>query len=185
MNKTKLESLSNELFNAVDLLRIFHDLNTRFDSLLFIYFRSYRIDFRSIYNEDFKIFCRTYLSSITNRTIYLRLSDDEDTPYQCSHLLSIGFTLAQFENLRSLTFNCVSSDRKINEIFFSHLHCLHHLKYLKFVDCPLFHFHVNDLQGIIDQIWNLPKLAHLYWHLKDKESSNFCIPTLVSMSLQY
>jgi len=56
---------------------------------------------------------------------------------------------------------------------------------LKFIDCPLFHFHVNDLQGIIDQIWNLPKSAHLYWHLKDKESSNFCIPTLVSMSLQY
>jgi hypothetical protein len=142
MNKTTLESLSNELFidlfelfNAVDLLRTFHGLNTRFDSLLFIYFRSYRIDFRSIDNKNCKVFCRTYLSSITNRTIYLRLSDDEDTPYQCSHLLSTGFTLDQFENLRSLTFNCVSSDPKINQIFFSHLHRLHHLKYLKFVDC--------------------------------------------------
>ncbi|CAF2838026.1 unnamed protein product [Rotaria sp. Silwood2] len=111
MNKTTLESLSDELFldlfelfNAIDLFRALHDLNTRFNSLLFIYFRNYHVDLRSILKKDFDIFCQTYLSSILNRTIYLRISDDEDTPYQCTHFLSAGFTLGQFYNLRSLTF---------------------------------------------------------------------------------
>jgi len=100
MNKMILESLSNELFidlfellNAVDLLRAFHGLNTRFDSLLFKHFRTYRVDFRSISKEDFNILYRAYLPSIINRIVYLRLSDDEDTPYQCAHFLSTDFRL--------------------------------------------------------------------------------------------
>ncbi|CAF1037572.1 unnamed protein product [Rotaria sordida] len=192
MNKTTLESLSNELFidlfelfNAVDLLRAFHGLNTRFNSLLLTYFRNYRVDFRSIFKDDFNIFCQTYLPSIIDRIIYLRLSDDEDTPYQCTHFLSAGFTLGQLNNLRSLTFNCVSSDPKINQYFFSDLYCLHHLTHLKFVDCRLFHIYADDFQCIIDQIWHLPKLTHCYWECSFKNESHFCIPTVISTSLQY
>ena len=55
-----LESLPDELFinlfehfNVVHLLRSFARLNRRFDSLLFDYYRTYRLDLRSILNEDF------------------------------------------------------------------------------------------------------------------------------------
>jgi hypothetical protein len=192
MNKMTLESLSNELFidlfelfNAVDLLRAFIGLNTRINSLLLTHFRTYRVDFRSIFKKDFDIFYRTYLPSILSRIIYLRLSDDDDTPYQCFHLLSAGFTLGRFDNLRSLTFNCVSSDLKINQSFFSDLYRLHHLTHLKFVDCQLSDVRQNDSQSVIDQIWNLPKLTHLYWEFSFKGETNFCIPNFVSTSLQY
>ncbi|CAF3123425.1 unnamed protein product, partial [Rotaria sp. Silwood2] len=167
MNKTTLESLSDELFldlfelfHAIDLFRALHDLNTRFNSLLFIYFRNYHVDLRSILKKDFDIFCQTYLSSILNRTIYLRISDDEDTPYQCTHFLSAGFTLGQFYNLRSLTFYHVSSDRKINQS-------------------------KEDCHNVINQIWNLPKLTHLYWDCSFAANYDFSISTVVSRSLHY
>ncbi|CAF3346786.1 unnamed protein product [Rotaria sp. Silwood2] len=118
INRAIFESISNEfllelfeLFNSIDLFRAFHDLNGRFNSLLFIiYFQNYPIDFHSIIEADFDIFCQTYFSSIVNRTIYLRLSDDDDTPYQCTQFLPADLTLGRFNNLRSLTFDCVSSD---------------------------------------------------------------------------
>jgi hypothetical protein len=192
MNKMTLESLSNELFtdlfelfNAVELFRCFHGLNIRFNSLLFIHFRTYRVDFRSIFKEDFNVFYRTYLPSIINRIIYLRLSDDDDTPYQCTHLLSAGFSLGRFDNLRSLTFSNVSSDPKINQFFFSDLYQLRHLTHLKFIDCRLFHVNTDDFQGVIDRIWSLPKLAYCYWELKFHGETDFCIPTSISTSLQY
>jgi len=175
-----LESLCNELLidlfellNAVDLLRAFHGLNTRFNSLLFKHFRTYRVDFRSISKDDFNIFYQTYLPSIMNRIIYLRLSDDKDTPYQCAHFLSTGFTLDRFENLRSLTFNRVSPDPNINQFFFFHLHRLHHLTHLKFVDCRLFHVNSNDFQDVINQIWKLPKLTHCYLEFNFKAETYF------------
>ncbi|CAF4175045.1 unnamed protein product [Rotaria sp. Silwood2] len=191
INKTTFESLSNELFldlfelfNAIDIFRALHDLNTRFNSLLFIYFRNNRIDLRSILKKDFDIFCQTYLPFILNHTIYLRISDDEDTPFQCTHFLSAGFTLGQFNNLRSLTFYCVSSDPKMNQSFFSDLYRLDQLTNLKFVDCRLFHINIENFGNVINQIWNLPKLTHLYWDCSFK-SSHFSIPTIVSKSLQY
>jgi hypothetical protein len=134
---------------------------------------------------DLHSFYQTHLLSIINRIIYLRLSDDEDTPYQCAHFLSTGLTLGQFNNLRSLIFNCVSSDLKITHLFFSELYRLHHLTHLKFVNCQLYHVDENDFQGIIDQIWNLPKLTHLYWEVDFTGTTYFCIPTFVSTSLQY
>ncbi|CAF5224108.1 unnamed protein product, partial [Rotaria magnacalcarata] len=83
----KLESLSNEvlldlfeLLDGVNLLRDFSGLNTRFNSLLYTDVRSHRVDLRSISKEDFNILYPAYLPLISNRIIYLRLSDDEDTP---------------------------------------------------------------------------------------------------------
>ncbi|CAF3043174.1 unnamed protein product [Rotaria sp. Silwood2] len=192
MNKMTLELLSNELlfdlfelFDAFNLLRAFSGLNTRFNSLLFIHFRRYRVDLRSISKEDFDIFYRTYLPSITDRTIYLRLSDDEDTPYQCAHFQSGELTLGKFNNLRSLTFDSVSSDLKINQNFFSDLHRLHHLTHLKFIDCRLFHVKGDDFQEIMNQIWNLPNLTHFYGDFTFEASSYFAIPNIISTSLQY
>lgn len=192
MNQTTFDSFSTELLidifeflNAVDLLRAFDGLNSHLNYLLLIYFRTYRLDFRSIFNKDFNVFCGKYLPSILNRTIYLRISDADDTPFQCAYLLSHGFTLDQFENLRSLTLNCLSPDPTINEVFFSGLHRLHHLTHLKFVDCKLYHVKVDDFQDVIDQIWSLPHLTHLYWHVEFLETEHFHTPTFVSRSLQY
>ncbi|CAM4830929.1 unnamed protein product [Rotaria magnacalcarata] len=129
MSKTTLESLSNELlldlfelFDVVNLLRAFSGLNTRFNSLLYTDVRSYRVDLRSISKEDFNILYPAYLPLISNRIIYLRLSDDEDTPY---------------------------------------------------------------FRDVIDQIWKLPKLSHLYWDFTFKYKRHFSMPTYLSISLQY
>ncbi|CAM4819947.1 unnamed protein product [Rotaria magnacalcarata] len=187
----KLESLSNEvlldlfeLLDVVNLLRAFSGLNTRFNSLLFGDFQSYRVDLRSMSKEDFYIFYSTYLPSILNRIIYLRLSDDEDTPCQCSHFQSTGFTLNRFTHLRSLIFNSFSTDVNINQEFFTGLHHLHNLKRLKFVDCRLYHLHLEDFRDVIDQIWNLPKLSRLYWHISFKCSRRFSFPKYTSRSLR-
>ncbi|CAF2625426.1 unnamed protein product [Rotaria sp. Silwood2] len=111
INRAIFESISNEfllelfeLFNSIDLFRAFHDLNGRFNSLLFIiYFQNYPIDFHSIIEADFDIFCQTYFSSIVNRTIYLRLSDDDDTPYQCTQFLPADLTLDSKTKLTCLS----------------------------------------------------------------------------------
>ncbi|CAF1245064.1 unnamed protein product [Adineta steineri] len=191
-NKMILESLSNELFielfelfDVVDLFRSFYGLNTRFNSLLLIQVRDCRVDCRSIFKEDFNRFCRIYLPFIINRTIYLRLSDNEEAPYQCAHFQSAGFTFGQFDNLRYLTLENVSSDPKINQFFFSDLYYLHNLTHLKFIGCRLLGISLGDFQGVIDQIWNLPKLTHCYFDFCFRGRSHFCIPTSVSTSLQY
>ncbi|CAF1250617.1 unnamed protein product [Adineta steineri] len=188
-NKMILESLSNELFielfDVVDLFRSFCGLNTRFNSLLLIHFRDCRVDFRSIFKEDFNRFCRTYLPFIMNQTIYLRLSDNEDTPYQCAHFQSAGFTFGQFDNLRYLTLENVSSDSKIDQFFFSDLYHLRNSTHQKFINCRLHGISSDDFQGVIDQIWNLPKLTHCYFDFCFRSRSHFCIPTSVSTSLQY
>ncbi|CAF5088565.1 unnamed protein product, partial [Rotaria sp. Silwood1] len=185
MNKTTFESLANEiffdlfeLFNGIDLFRALHGLNTRFKSLLLIYFRNNRIDLRSILKKDFDFFCKNYLPSILNNTIYLRISNDEDTPFQCTHFLSAGFTLDQFINLRSLTFYCINSDQKINESFFFNINRLDQLTNLKFVECQLFNINIENFDNIINQIWNLPKLTHLYCDCKFNLNV-ISIPTVV------
>ena len=98
MNQTTFDSFSTELLidifeflNAADLLRAFDGLNSHLYYLLLIYFRTYRLDFRSVFNKDLTFFCDKYLPSILNRTIYLRISDADDTPFQCAYLLSHGF----------------------------------------------------------------------------------------------
>ncbi|CAF1622906.1 unnamed protein product, partial [Rotaria magnacalcarata] len=70
-------------------------------------------------------------------------------------------------------------------IYFSDLHELHNLTNLKFVHCRLYHLHVEDFRDVIDQIWKLPKLSHLYWDFTFKYERHFSMPTYLSTSLQY
>lgn len=190
MAATDLEQLTNELFfglfeylHAVDLLRAFRDLNSRFQSLLFDHFHAYRVDLRSIAKKDFTDFYPTSLSSIADRTIYLRLSDDDDTPFQCAHFLSPGITLGRFTNLQALTLNCVGSDERVDDTFFAAFDRLIHLRCLKLVDCWL--DEVKDLQALTDTIWRLPQLAYLYWDAHAGSDCALDIPTVVSRSLRY
>ncbi len=93
-----LESLANELLldlfeflNDAHLLRAFHNLNLRFNNLLFDYFRtSGRLDFRSITKHDFNIVFEQYVPLIVDRITALRLSNDDETPQQIDHFLSCG-----------------------------------------------------------------------------------------------
>jgi hypothetical protein len=96
-----------EYFNVVDVLPAFADLNRRFDSLLFDYYQTYRLDFRSILNEDFDDFGKTYFSLVQSQIVYLRVSDDDETSFQSARLRSAYGTLGQFDNLHSLLLGIV------------------------------------------------------------------------------
>jgi hypothetical protein len=80
MAEAKLESLANELLldifehlTAVNLLDAFHHLNSRFDTLLFIYFHGYNLDFRFISKQKFILFIQQTLPLIINQiTLFLK-----------------------------------------------------------------------------------------------------------------
>ena len=189
-----LESLCNELFidlfeyfnfNVVDLLPLFAGLNRRFDSLLFTHCRTFHADFRSILKKDFDQFDGKYFWLVKNRLIYLRLTDAAETPHQCARLRRDQFTFGQFENLRSLTLHKRDSQLLRNPNFFVDLHRLRLLTHLKFVNCFFFDVKDTDFQGLIDQIWSLPRLAHFYWDCSFLGRPSFCLPTCVSTSLQF
>ncbi len=85
----ELESLPNELFleifdyvNDLDLLRIFYNLNCRFDRLLSIYTRNFHLNFRSISKKDMDLICVDVFSLRMHKIVSVELSDDDDTPYQ-------------------------------------------------------------------------------------------------------
>jgi hypothetical protein len=186
-----LESLCNELFidlfeyfNVVDLLPSFADLNDRFNSLLFDYCRTFRADFRSILRKDFDPFNEKYFRSIKSQIFYLRLSNAPKTPDQCTRLWCDYFTIGQFENLRSLTLHKLGSELLLTSDFFVDFHCLRRLTHLKFVDCSFYDLKDTDLQGLIDQIWTLPRLTHFYWDCHFLWRPLFRLPKCVSTSLQ-
>ncbi len=189
--KTQLESLPNEillnLFEFVpplDLFRTFSGLNSRLNSLTFVRFRNYRFDFRSISKQDFEIICRVYLPLINDQIIYLRFSDDDDTPTQSIDFLSHKIKLSQLTYLGSLTFHCIRFHPNVDELFFIEIPNLHHLTHLKFVDC---HFKSDSYEHsiqLIDQIWSLPKLIYCYWDVMLYNGARFVVPTIVSLSLE-
>ena len=57
-----------EYLDAVELFRSFYGVNRRFNSILLVYFRSYRVNFLARY----------YLSLIIKQIVSLRLSDNDD-----------------------------------------------------------------------------------------------------------
>jgi hypothetical protein len=83
----KLESLANELlleifefFDGIHLFRTFHNLNSRFNTLLFVHFRKYDFDFRNVSTDDFDQLCQQYLPLIIDRITMLYLSNYIQTP---------------------------------------------------------------------------------------------------------
>ncbi|CAF0933660.1 unnamed protein product [Rotaria sordida] len=90
-----LESLPNqllidifELLDSIQLLRAFHDLNIRFNKLLFSYFELYSLNFRSVLKHDFDIICQQHLPLILNKIHSLCLCDNDETPNLSSLFLS-------------------------------------------------------------------------------------------------
>jgi hypothetical protein len=177
--QTQLESLANEtlltlweFIPPLDLFRAFSGLNSRLNNLIFVGFRVYRFDFRSISKEDLNIICRIYFPLIIDQIISLRFSDDDDTPRQSADFLSYNFNLIQ-------------SFLKIKQLFFIETPNLHNLTHLKFVDCDYDFDSTIDSVQLINQIWSLSKLIYCYWDLNLYTDECFVIPTVVSSSLQH
>ncbi|CAF1463421.1 unnamed protein product [Adineta steineri] len=186
---TQFESLSNEiLFNIfehislLDFFRIFYSINIRFNNLILDRYQNYSLDFRSLRKKDLYTICHDYLPLIINQIIYLRLSDDDDTPKQSIDFLSYNIKLHQFKTLRSLTFFHIIFDLKMEEFLFHDIHQLSCLTHLKFVDCRIesnYNRHDTKSYNFIDQIWSHEKLIYCYLE------HYFILPTVISSSIQY
>jgi hypothetical protein len=177
-NETLLDLF--EFFHVVDLLLAFHGLNSRFNALLFVHFRHFHVDLRSISKHDFDFICRQYLPSIVDRVISLHLSDDDDTPQQMDLFLARGFTVRHFTHLRSLSLHRHSSDR-ILRIMQHECHLLHHLTRLKVTGCGV-GWNEDFSECLTDMILSLPKLTHC--HLGFNFYSVYPIPTVISSTLE-
>jgi hypothetical protein len=163
-----LESLANELlldlfeyFSTFHLLRAFHDLNSRFDTLLCVQFRAYHLDFRSMSKHDFQIICQQYLPSLIDRIISLRLRDgDDDSPQQTNLFFSHGLMLRQFTNIRSLSLCHICSEETMSKMMVEceHLPALSHFKLIK---CDSSFKHINVVQ-VFNALRSLPKLTHCH-----------------------
>lgn len=184
----QLESLANELlldffeyFNAVQLLRAFYGLNSRFDKLLSVYFRAYHLDFRSVSKRDFDLMCRQYLPSMVDRVISLDLSDDDETPNLPNLFLSYGFILGQFTHLRSILLDNLSRQDMENII----LNCrsLPSFTHLKLTN--VFLGERQHFVHFLDNIWSLPKLTNLDVETSNSASYHFSTLTVLSSTIEY
>ncbi|CAF1194459.1 unnamed protein product [Rotaria sordida] len=185
----KLESLANELilelfefFNAIQLLRAFHGLNSRFDTLLDVHFRAYSLDFRSVSKHDFDIFCQQQLPSLIDRVASICLSDDDETPNLPDHFLSYNLTINIFTNLRSLALYGLHSTITVQKFILDcrKLPCLTHLKV---TDCR---FKVQkEFIRFINTVWHLTKLIHCHFDNIFESTIRFIEPKEPSLSIEH
>ncbi len=185
----KFEFLANELLldifeylPSVHLLRSFYNLNLRFNNLLFVHFRSFSLDFRSVSQYDFNLICREYLPSITDHIISLCLSNNDDTPQQIELFLEHNLNIRQFYSLKSLSLYELCSNEIMNKIMFEWKY-LPNLTHLTLAGCYL-RFNQINTQQLIDNIWSLPKLIYCYLNINFGEF-NVLIPRVMSSSLKY
>jgi hypothetical protein len=182
-----LELLANELlldvfdyFPAVQLLRTFHGLNTRFDNLICTHFRKHRLDFRGASKKDFDIVCRVNLPLIIDRIVSLGLSDEDEIPQQIYLFRSYGWTLNRFENLRSLSFDSIRSGEMISDILPECSQLIH----LNLTAC-YFGCTQDEILRFINSVWNLPKLIYCYLSLNFKYGLYIHVPTNISLSMEH
>jgi hypothetical protein len=185
-----LELLADELLldlfeylPAVHLLRVFYDLNTRFNTLLFVHFRAYRFDFRSVSKRDFDSVCQQHLSSIADRILSLRLSDDDETPHQIHCFLSCGLPLRQLTHLQSLSLCHLRSSVEMNKLMIECQH-LHHFTHLDFTDCE-FRNDYTSIRQLLNNLWSLPKLTHCHIDVSLQNEICILVPSMISTSLEY
>ncbi|CAF1504007.1 unnamed protein product [Adineta steineri] len=181
------ECLPNELLldilkylTGIDLFRVFHGLNKRFNDLLSLHFQHYGLDFQPISKQDFEIICKQYLLSMVHEITSLRLSDDDDTPQQTTLFLSYGFTLNQFTHLQSLSLCHLRSDEIIDKI----LTKLYYLTHLSLSECYCPHDQKN-VANIINTIWSLPRLTHCWLDITIENTDYFITPSIISFSLTH
>jgi hypothetical protein len=107
----KLESLAKEILldvfeylDFIHLLRGFHNLNSRFDTLLHdVHYQSFHLDLRSASESDLNLVHGPHLSLLAERIISLRLSDEDNTQDLLACVVADGSILRQFTHLRALS----------------------------------------------------------------------------------
>ena len=184
------KSLPNEilleifkLLQSADVIRAFCCLNELFNALLLSHMTENGIDFRSISKTNFEFICQQQLSSIAPHITILCLSDDDETPYQSKLLLRNGFTLNQFQSLRSLSLYELHSDETW-EAFMNGLPALSKLTDLKLIKC-----YAENVQPscrtIMNAVWNLPNLTHCHFDIKFQHDIYLATFTSRSSSLKH
>lgn len=186
-----LETLANELLfdafeylSCVDLFHAFNGLNSRFDSLIIEYFRSYKhIDFRLILKEDLNIIRRRYFQLFINEIQSLYLSDDNTTPHQIDLFISRIHPLYRFQNLQSISlFNIYSLD-KINRIL-QDLTKIPTLTDLNFKQCYV-QYDPKNIFNMMNSIWSLSNLTNCCLDIYFNDNCHLIAPSVISCSLKH
>jgi hypothetical protein len=188
------ESLSNELLldlfeflSTTHLIRAFHGLNLRFNSLIYDHLQIHGINFSSVSKRAFDIICEQHLPSLANRIRSLCLSNSDDAPEQIDQLFDSGFTLCHFTHLRSLSLKHIHSLYLMDDIM-SDLPDLFDLTHLILDNCGI-SFVFADGLSILNRIWSLPKLTHCYLNIHQMSEyqppETIKVATVVSSTLEY
>ncbi|CAF3833672.1 unnamed protein product [Rotaria sp. Silwood1] len=168
-------------------LQLYHKiskpLNSRFNKLVFIHFRHYRLNFQSISKYDFEYVCEHYFPLIVDRIISLYLSDNDETPHLPELFLSYGYTLDQFIYLQSLSLYSISSINILNQIIFQCRH-LRQLTHLYIIKC-YFHCEEKDNRFLMNNIWNISKLIYCNLDCFHPDNNVFIASTIISESIKY
>ncbi|CAF1288520.1 unnamed protein product, partial [Adineta ricciae] len=190
MYTMNFEQLANELLldifeylSAVDILRAFNQLNTRFDTLLLTHSKTYHLHFRSVSKHDFRFFCQRNLPLIANQIISLTLSDDIETPNSINSFLSYGITFSQMNSLRSIKIHHLRSSMVMHRLL---IECHHfpHLTRLDFTDCS-FKTESQSISNQLNNLWKLPELISCHMDIDFHSEGSYTIhPSTISTSLR-
>ena len=184
---THFESLANELFldifdyfSSIELLHLFFNVNTRLNELLYHYFQSNALDFRSSTKRDFDFICRTILSRLAPRITAIHLSNDDDTPDQVNRFVSYGFHFRQFSHLQSLSLYYIRSIDLTNRL----LSQCPRLTSLRLSKCA-----IDDgcatADDTIEHIWSLSELQFCHLDLSLLNDARIPVPNRISSSLRH
>lgn len=184
----RLESLANELLldsfeylTTKEILRAFHNLNRRFNTLLTDAFKNMGFDFRSLSKRDVNVICQTYLPLTIDRTRSLRLIDTNSEQSQTYLIPFNNIALPRFRSLQSLSFFKLRRADLFEKIMLEVVQ-FRNLTQLNFVEC---YFRLNHEARVrsINTIWKLPRLTHCRLDLSFENENHFTSPTIVSPSL--
>ncbi|CAF1482220.1 unnamed protein product [Adineta steineri] len=175
----RFEELPNEIIyeifdylSAIDLLRCFFNLNSRFNKLLDQQLNKSHLDFRRISKVNFDYICEKYISSLVDQITSIHLSDDNDTPRQIKLFLTHdNFKLRQFIHLKSISLSCVQSRQLLYQIMIecSYLPCLTHFS----LDSRGIEMDENDAEYFVYYLSELSELIYCYLDISWEFEVNF------------
>jgi hypothetical protein len=173
-----------EYLPTAHILSAFGGLNLRFHALILVYFQvSRQFDCRLMSKHQLDSVCEQHLSPNISRILSLCLSDADDTPQLIDRFLSHGLNLDQFTGLRSLSLYHVHCEKIMKKTMVAWSHLIH-LTHLNLIDC-CFQYSQQDVLGMMNSIWSLPKLTYCHLHISSQLEPYFVAPTVASTSIEY